>query len=233
MKKLIILLAFVTLASAMEPELKPTPSLSGLPAELKNIIFESYIKRNPSIDVTPKTTAEAAEATAKAARDLKALLLINKQFSTFASDPTAINELIKAFGNNWTNNNFNEAANALLQTQPFEKNNISLATQLNKLIEGWKSNYKLFTDLVRNNEWHAVQYFIQHGYPIDDMVREIIQSIRLNKAQKEMKLETLATIGADVNVINRLKKELAASMNAGPTYPVYFGCMDDQGYQHD
>ena len=232
MKKLIILLAFVTLASAMEPALKPTPSLSGLPTELKNIIFESYIKRDPSIDVTPKTTAEAAEATEKAARDLKALLLTNKQFAAFAN-PTTINELIKVFGNNWTNNNFNEAANVLLKKQPFEKDNISLATQLNKLIEGWKLQYKLFTELVQNNEWHAASYFIQKGYPIHDIVREIIQSKRLNKAQKEMKLEALTNIGADITVINNLKNEFATSMDAGPTYRPYFGVMDDQGYQYD
>lgn len=222
MKRLLLLLLLTGLAQAMQPAFRPQPSLGGLPTELKSIIFGKIIERDKSVALTKESRDQAAQ-------DLKSILLTNKQFAAFAN-PETINALIIAFGTNWTDNNFNEAADLLLRVQLFEKNNPSLATHINRLITQWKINYAQFAESVRNNNWERVKAYIQQGLPIHDVVRDTLLSIRLNGAQKEKKLAELIAAGADAQIVNNLKKELCPilEVNRGPRY---IGCYSDEGEQ--
>ena len=81
--------------------------------------------------------------------------------------------------------------------QPFEKNNASLAARINKLIREWKQRYADFTQNVMDGNWNAARRYIQQGFPIYDIARNIISSIRMNNIQKEYRLNELIKSGAE------------------------------------
>lgn len=196
MKKLLALLFISCLVQTMEPVFKPTPSLGGLPPELKNTILSKIIEIPKDVLVRDIESA---------ARNLKSFLLTNKQFAALANENT-INEIIVAFTNNWWPGHFDEAASLLLKRQSFEKNNIVLSNHINKLITKWKQSYREFRNNVLTNNWPAVKFALKTALPIEEVANAITFSSKLSPEEKKMKFNKLIEAGADAQEIEKLLK---------------------------
>lgn len=212
------------------PAFAPQPSLGGLPTDLRNIIFNNVIKRDPSVPPTQENME-------KAARDLKSFLLTNKQFAGFANDER-INSIIIAFGNNWTDDHFTIAARALLKAQPFESSNKELADQINRRITVWLSKYIDFSYAIKNSRWDKVSYYLKLGLPIHDEVRDVLIS-NMSQDAKDRIFAKLIQLGVDPQIIFKLKQQYREAFQQRGrafrqvTHLEYIGggqVMDEYGY---
>lgn len=202
MKKIFFLIIIAGLTQAMEPALKLQPSLMGLPTDIQRLIFDKIAKRKPTCCIRCGRM-EPADIQ-KASTDLKAFLLINKHFSSFAN-PQTINALIVAFGTQWTDQNFGEAASALRKRKPFEFANPTLAVRFNALITQWERDYADFAQSVHANNWEVTRSYIQQGFPIHDIVNATLCAAS-NNAERDFKFDKLIDLGADPETVRGIER---------------------------